>query len=100
MNRIEYLKYLICKLYSRNSLLSTSRFFMEKKTFCKLSKQEWNNLSSYRLLSINPNGPSRFRTQADNAEKQTCYFNIENNDIRKHIKSSNFKETEIHFQIE
>ena len=39
-------------------------------------------------------------------QKQTCYFNIENDDklfnffIRKCIKQSNLKETDIRFQIE
>ena len=53
-----------------------------------------------------PNGPGRFRTQAGRTQKQTCYFNIENDDklfkffLRKCIKQSNLKETDIHFQIE
>ena len=53
-----------------------------------------------------PNGPGRFRTQAGSTQKQTCYYNIENDDkffkffLRKCIKQSNLKKTDIHFQIE
>ena len=53
-----------------------------------------------------PNGSGRFRTQAGSTQKQTCYFNIENDDklfkffLRKCIKRSNLKKTDIHFQIE
>ena len=53
-----------------------------------------------------PNSPGRFRTQAGSTQKQTCYYNIENDDkffkffLRKCIKQSNLKKTDIHFQIE
>ena len=30
---------------------------------------------------LNPNGPGKFQTDADNAEGQTCYFNIGNNKL-------------------
>ena len=54
---------------------------------------------------INPNGPGRFRTEADNAEEQTRHFNISKNDklfntfLSKRIRNSILKETDIYFQI-
>ena len=54
---------------------------------------------------INRNGPGRFRSQADNPEKQVCYFNKVNDDkcynvfISQHIKGEEF-DNGIYFKIE
>ena len=54
---------------------------------------------------INQNGPGRFRTQAENPEKQVCYFAKPNEDkfyntfISRRIKGDDF-ENKIYFQIE
>ena len=54
---------------------------------------------------INQNGPGRFRSHAENPEKQVCYFNKPNEDkfynvfIRRRIKGDEF-DNKIYFQIE
>ena len=53
----------------------------------------------------NKNGPGRYRSSADNPEKQVCYFNKPNDDvfyntfISKRIKGENYNEG-IYFKIE
>ena len=54
---------------------------------------------------INKNGPGRYRSSADNPEKQVCYFNKPNNDvfyntfISERIKTDKFDDG-IYFKIE
>ena len=54
---------------------------------------------------INKNGPGRYRSSAENPEKQVCYFNKPNDDvfyntfISEQIKGEKYDE-EIYFQIE
>ena len=54
---------------------------------------------------INKNGPGRYRSSADNPEKQVCYFNKPNNDvfyntfISERIKRDKFDDG-IYFKIE
>ena len=43
----------------------------------KKNEKDWLTLDCH---CIKRNITSRFRTQADNAEEQTCYFSIKNND--------------------
>ena len=54
---------------------------------------------------INKNGPGRYRSSADNPEKQVCYFNKPNDDvfyitfISEQIKREKFDD-EIYLEIE
>ena len=54
---------------------------------------------------INKNGPGRYRSSAENPEKQVCYFNKPNDDvfyntfISERIKGENFDDG-IYFKIE
>ena len=54
---------------------------------------------------MNQNGPGRFRTQAENPEKQVCYFAKPNDDkfyntfLHRRIKGEEY-ENKIYFQIE
>ena len=54
---------------------------------------------------INKNGPGRYRSSADNPEKQVCYFNKPNDDvfyntfISKRIKGEKYEEG-VYFKIE
>ena len=53
---------------------------------------------------VNKNSPGRYRTQADDVEKQVCYFNEPNGDglynifISNKIKKENFS-NDIYFKI-
>ena len=54
---------------------------------------------------INKNGPGRFRTEANNPDKQVCYFNRQKNDQMFNVFTStrtNQQKTErgIYFQID
>ena len=54
---------------------------------------------------INKNGPGRFRTEANNPDKQVCYFNRQKNDQMINVFTStrtNQQKTErgIYFQID
>ena len=54
---------------------------------------------------VNKNGSGRFRTEANNPDKQVCYFNGQNNDQMFNVFTStkiNQQETEkgIYFQID
>ena len=54
---------------------------------------------------VNKNGPGRYRTQADDPEKQVCYFNKLRDDelynvfISNRIKTENFSNS-IYFKID
>lgn len=66
----------------------------------KKNEKDWLTLDCH---CIKRNITSRFRTQADNAEEQTCYFSIKNNDKLFHTILSEIatcEEIGVHFQIE
>ena len=48
------------------------------KLFIKLANESENVCLIIDCSGFNPNGPGRFRTNADNPVSQTCYFNVMN----------------------
>lgn len=44
---------------------------MDKQTFGKLANRNEKTCLTLDCQGINPNGPGRFRTRADNGEEQT-----------------------------
>ena len=50
------------------------------RLFVNLTKKNEKICHIIDCRGTNPHGLDRFTTQADNAQEQTCYFNIENND--------------------
>ena len=75
------------------------------RLFTDLANSHEKNCLTIDCGYINQNGPGRFRTQAENPEKQVCYFAKPNKDkfyntfISRQIKGDDF-ENKIYFQIE
>ena len=64
------------------------------KFFIKLANDNEKRCLTIESSGINKNGPGRFRTEANNADKQVCYFNGQNNDQIFNV----FKSTRINRQ--
>ena len=68
------------------------------------STDEWHCLT-IDCSDVNKNGPSRYRIQADDPEKQVCYFNKPRDDelynvfISNRIKTENFSNS-IYFKVD
>ena len=68
------------------------------------STDEWNCLT-IDCSGVNKNDPSRYRTQADDPEKQVCYFDKPRDDklynvfISNRIKTENFSNS-IYFKVD
>ena len=75
------------------------------RLFTELANSHEKHCLTIDCSYTNVNGPGRFRTQAENPEKQVCYFGKPNEDkfynrfLSWRIKSENY-ENEIYFQIE
>ena len=75
------------------------------RLFINLANQDEKTCLTTDCSGNNKNGPGRYRIQADNAEKQVCYFNEPQNDqvynifISERIKSGNFEKS-TYFQID
>ena len=75
------------------------------RLFADLANSHEKNCLTIDGGYINQNGPGRFRTQAENPEKQVCYFAKPNEDkfyntfISRRIKGDEF-EKKVYFQIE
>ena len=75
------------------------------RVFLDLANRDERSCLTIECTTINKNGPSRYRTKADNPDEQVCYFNEPNSDqaynifIRKRINPGNF-EKGIYFKID
>ena len=84
--------------YIPRSLLWINRLFIE------LANKSQKVCLTLDCSNTNRDGPSRFRSDADNPDKQVCYFNtptdeqVYNEFIARRIKSKEFK-NEIQFEI-
>ena len=84
--------------YIPRSLLWINRLFIE------LANKSQKVCLTLDCSNTNRDGPSRFRSDADNPDKQVCYFNtptdeqVYNEFIARRIKSKELK-NEIHFEI-
>ena len=84
--------------YIPRSLLWINRLFIE------LANKSQKVCLTLDCSNTNRNGPSRFRSDADNPDKQVCYFNtptdeqVYNEFIARRIKSKELK-NEIQFEI-
>ena len=74
------------------------------RVFTDLANTNKRNCLTIDCSGVNKNGPGRYRTQADNLDKQVCYFNKTRNDefynvfISERINSESFDKG-IYFQI-
>ena len=75
------------------------------RLFTDLANSHEKNCLTTDCGCINQNGPGRFRTKAENPEKQVCYFAKPNDDkfyntfLSRHIKGDDFG-NKVYFQIE
>ena len=75
------------------------------RLFTELANSHQKHCLTIDCSYSNKNGPGRFRTQAENPEKQVCYFGKTNDDkffdsyLSNRIKSGEY-EKKIYFQIE
>ena len=75
------------------------------RLFTELANSHEKNCLTIDCGYVNQNGPGRFRTQAENTEKQVCYFAKANDDkfyntfLSRRIKGEEY-ENKICFQIE
>ena len=75
------------------------------RLFTELANSHEKNCLTIDCGYVNQNGPGRFRTHAENPEKQVCYFAKPNEDkfyntfLSRHIKGDDFQ-NKIYFQIE
>ena len=74
------------------------------RLFIKLANENQKICLTLDCSNTNRDGPSRFRSNADNPDKQVCYFNktgdeqVYNEFIAKRIKTKEFK-NDIYFEI-
>ena len=75
------------------------------RLFTNLANSHEKNCLTINCGYENKNGPGRFRTQAENPEKQVCYFGKPNDDqvyntfLSRRVKEGDFK-NKLYFQIE
>lgn len=70
----------ILKILSETCVAETISFLPENsiwinRLFVDLEKRNEKICLTLDCREINPNGPGRFRTQANNVEEKSCYFN-------------------------
>ena len=100
----------VSKILQSNCVPTTTKYVPIRsmwisRLFIDLANRDERNCLTTDCSGINNNGPGRYRTKADNPEKQVCYFNETRNDqvyvvfISQTIKSENF-EKGIYFKID
>ena len=100
----------VAKVIQSNCILQSKKYVSARSLW--LSRVFTNLANSHEKLCLtidsgfhNKNGPGRYRSSADNPEKQVCYFNKPNDDvfyntfISERIKGENYNEG-ISFKIE
>ena len=82
-----------------------ARLMWPNRVFSDLANTDERHCLTTDCSGVNKNGPGRYRTQADDPEKQVCYFNKPHNDelcnvfISNKIKTKNFSKS-IYFKID
>ena len=100
----------VVKILQSNCISQSKKYVPVCSLWLNRAFTDLANSHERRCLTIgssykNKNGPGRYRSAADNADEQVCYFNKPNDDeycnvfISKRIKAENFSEG-IYFKIE
>ena len=101
---------IVAKIIQRNCILQTKKYVPARSLWLNRVFTDLTNSHEKLCLTIdcgyiNKNGPGRYRSSADNPEKQVCYFNKPNDDvfyntfINKRIRGGKYDEG-IYFKIE
>ena len=100
----------VAKIIQSNCILQSKKYVPARllwlnKIFTDLANSHEKHCLTIDCGYINKNGPGRYRSSADNPEKQVCYFNKPNDDvfynafISERIKGNKYEER-IYFKIE
>ena len=100
----------VAKIIQSNCILQSKKYVPARslwlnRVFTDLANSHEKHCLTIDCGYINKNGPSRYRSSADNPEKQVCFFNKPNDDvfyntfISERIKGDKYDE-EIYFKIE
>ena len=100
----------VAKIIQRNCILQSKKYVLARSLWLNRVSTDLANSHEKDCLTIdcgyiNKNGPGRYRSSADNPEKQPCYFNKPNDDvfyntfISERTKGDKYDE-EIYFKIE
>ena len=101
---------IVTKIIESNCILQSQKYVPEhslwlNKVFTDLANSHEKHCLTIDCGYINKNGPGRYRSLANNPEKQVCYFNKPNGDvfyntfISEQIKGEKFDDG-IYFKIE
>ena len=100
----------VAKIIQSNCILQSKKYVPARslwlnRVFTDLANSHEKHCLTIDCGYINKNGPGRYRSSAENPEKQVCYFNKPNDDvfyntfISERIKGENFDDG-IYFKIE
>ena len=100
----------VAKIIQSNCILQSKKYVPARslwlnRVFTDLANSHEKHCLTIDCGYINKNGPGRYRSLADNPEKQVCYFNKPNDDvfyntfISERIKAEKFDDG-IYFKIE
>ena len=100
----------VSKILQSNCVATTTKYVSVRslwinRLFIDLANHDERNCLTVDCSGMNKNSPGRYRTKADNLEKQVCYFNEPRNDqvynvfTSERIKSGNF-EKDIYSKID
>ena len=98
-------KILQANCISRGKTYIPVRLLWLTRLFTELANSHEKHCLTIDCSYLNKNGPGRFRTQAENPEKQVCFFAKPNDDkffntlLSNRIKTAEY-ENKIYFQIE
>ena len=101
---------IVAKIIQSNCILQSKKYVPARslsliRVFTDLANSHEKHCLSIDCGYINKNGPGRYRSSAENPEKQVCYFNKPNGDvfynpfISERIKGDKFDDV-IYFKIE
>ena len=99
----------VAKIIQSNCILQSKKYVPAcslwlNRVFTDLANSHEKHCLTIDCGYINKNGPGRYRSSAENPEKQVCYFNKPNDDvfyntfISERIKGENFDDA-IYFKI-
>ena len=98
----------VAKIIQSNCILQSNKYvpvhsLWLNRVFTDLANSHEKHCLTIDCGYVNKNGPGRYRSSAENPEKQVCYFNKPNHDvfyntfISEKIKGENFDD-EIYFK--
>ena len=90
----------VAKIIQSNCILQSKKYVPVRllwlnRVFTDLSNSHEKHCLKIDCGYINKNGPGRYRSSADNPEKQVCYFNKPNDDVLQYFHKQTNKSRKI-----